>query len=232
MRFSAFARGPANRQHRPMPLATLELPDADVALDATWLATDVADALFSALQHAVPWQVHRIRLFGREVDSPRLSCWIGDPGAAYAYSGARFEPQPWPAALHPLRACLRDELGVDFNSVLANLYRDGRDRMGWHSDNERELGTEPVIASVSLGAARRFVFKHRDTALKREVILPHGSLLRMSGRTQAHYRHALPATSRSVGPRINQTFRRIATEQEPRLISRLSRLRADSPHRR
>ena len=194
-----------------MPMVAVELPDADVALDAAWLAADAADALFSELRTAVAWQVHRIRLFGRDVDSPRLSCWIGDPGTAYTYSGARFEPQPWPVALRPILARLRRDLGVDFNSVLANLYRDGRDRMGWHSDNERELGAHPVIASLSLGAMRRFVFKHRDQpSLKRELLLPHGSLLRMSGATQAHYRHALPATARTVGARINLTFRRIA----------------------
>jgi alkylated DNA repair dioxygenase AlkB len=195
-----------------MPLVAIELPDADVAIDATWLAADAADALFSALLAEVSWEVHRIRLFGREVDSPRLSCWIGDPGTVYTYSGTRFVPNHWPPALVPLRARLRRELDVDFNSVLANLYRDGRDRMGWHSDNEPELGAAPVIASVSLGAERRFVFKHRDQPLlKRDITLPHGSLLRMSGRTQSLYRHALPATTRRVGARINLTFRRIAT---------------------
>lgn len=195
-----------------MPLATIELPDAEVALDAAWLSIDDADALFDALRATVPWAVHRIRLFGREVDSPRLSCWIGDPGTAYRYSGARFEPNGWPAALVPMRERLRRELDVDFNSVLANLYRGGSDRMGWHADNEPELGADPVIASLSLGAARRFVLKHRrQPSLKRDIVLPHGSLLRMSGPTQANYRHALPATARSVGPRINLTFRRIIT---------------------
>jgi alkylated DNA repair dioxygenase AlkB len=191
----------------------LELPDADVAMDATWLPPGEADALFDALHAGIPWIVHRIRLFGRQVDSPRLSCWIGDPDATYTYSGTRFAPQPWPVALRPIRARLQRELGVDFNSVLANLYRDGRDRMGWHSDNERELGLRPVIASVSLGAPRRFVFRHRaQPSLKREVVLPDGSLLLMSGETQANYRHALPATARSVGARINLTFRRITVQ--------------------
>ncbi|HLM54443.1 MAG TPA: alpha-ketoglutarate-dependent dioxygenase AlkB, partial [Pseudoxanthomonas sp.] len=97
-----------------------------------------------------------------------------------------------------------------FNSVLANLYRSGRDAMGWHSDDERELGPEPVIASLSLGAARRFVLKSRhDPTLKREFVLPHGSLLVMAGQTQRHYRHCLPRTAKPTGERINLTFRQV-----------------------
>ena len=113
---------------------------ADVALDPAWLPRVQADALFADLLTAIPWDTHRIRLFGREVDSPRRSCWIGDPDAAYTYSGTRFLPRPWPAALRPVRERLARELGVDFNSVLANFYRDGRDYMGWHGDAEAELG--------------------------------------------------------------------------------------------
>jgi alkylated DNA repair dioxygenase AlkB len=106
---------------------------------------------------------------------------------------------------------LAGELRVDFNSVLANLYRDGRDSMGWHSDDEPELGAQPVIASLSLGSTRRFVLKHRrDPSRKFALELPHGSLLLMRGATQANYRHALPRTARPVGPRINLTFRRIS----------------------
>jgi alkylated DNA repair dioxygenase AlkB len=193
-----------------MPLTPLALPGAELALDPHWLDGAAADALFAALLADVPWETHRIRLFGREVDSPRRSCWIGDPDASYRYSGVRFAPRSWPRALLPIRARLREELGIGFNSVLANLYRDGRDRMGWHRDDERELGQRPVIASVSLGAARRFVLKQRsDPRVSRAITLPHGSLLLMAGDTQAHYRHALPATAKAVGPRINLTFRRI-----------------------
>jgi alkylated DNA repair dioxygenase AlkB len=194
-----------------MPLSPIALPDAKLALDPTWLRGGEADRLLADLLVTIPWQVHRIRLFGREVDSPRLSCWIGDPDAVYTYSGTRFEPRSWPDSLMSLRTCLRRQLDVDFNSVLGNLYRDGRDRMGWHSDNERELGPAPVIASVSLGATRRFVLKRRDDpSIKLALELPHGSLLVMAGNTQSHYRHALPATAKPVGARINLTFRRIA----------------------
>jgi alkylated DNA repair dioxygenase AlkB len=193
-----------------MALKSIDLAGAALAFDDGWMATSEADALFAGLRHAIPWEVHRIRLFGRNVDSPRLSCWIGDPDTGYTYSGAHFDPNPWPIALRAIRARLAGELCIDFNSVLANLYRDGRDSMGWHSDDEPELGAQPVIASLSLGATRRFVLKHRsDPPRKFALELPHGSLLLMRGATQANYRHALPRTSRQIGPRINLTFRQI-----------------------
>lgn len=192
---------------------------ADVALLPCWLAPDEAAASFTALRAAIPWETHRLHLFGRDVAAPRLSCWIGDPHASYVYSRTRFDPHPWP----PLLAALRDRLQLvcdaRFNSVLANLYRDGRDSMGWHSDDEPELGDHPVIASLSLGAERRFRLRRRlprtvkpgpaDTV---NVTLPPGSVLRMAGATQRLYRHDLPKTRSGVGARINLTFRWI----EPR----------------
>lgn len=190
-------------------MAARTLPDG-TALIPGWLPADEADGLFAALMAQVAWETHRIKMFGRMVDSPRLSCWIGDPGASYVYSRVRFEPRPWPAALAALRPRIDAAAGVAMNSVLANLYRDGRDAMGWHSDDEPELGPRPVIASVSLGGVRRFALKHRrDAALKGMLELPHGSLLVMSGDTQRLYRHALPRTSRVVAPRINLTFRQV-----------------------
>lgn len=195
-----------------MALMPIPLAQADLAFDPDWLPQLQADALFRTLLEDIPWEVHRIRLFGREVDSPRLSCWIGDPGARYAYSGTLFQPRPWPASLLPVRERLARACGVHFDSVLANRYRDGRDCMGWHSDSEAGLGPRPAIASLSLGAVRRFALKHRgDPARKLALDLPHGSLLLMRGGTQQHYRHALPRTTRVVGERINLTFRRIVS---------------------
>lgn len=194
----------------------IPLPGADADLWPQWLDGAEADALLDELRRAIAWETHRIRLFGREVASPRLSCWIGDPGAAYTYSCSRFEPRPWPAALAGLRPRIEQACGAPFNSVLANLYRDGNDAMGWHSDDEPELGACPVIASLSLGAARRFRFRRRrmrgepvqpgDTV---ELLLPHGSLLRMAGDTQRSYRHDLPRMRHLSGARINLTFRHI-----------------------
>jgi alkylated DNA repair dioxygenase AlkB len=191
------------------------LPGAMLGFAPQWLNQAQADALFEALRESVPWETHRIRMFGREVDSPRLSCWIGDADAAYTYSGTRFEPHPWPVALAEVRARLSIELdnpfnSMPFNSVLANRYRDGRDYMGWHSDNESALGPRPLIASVSLGATRRFLLKQRRQPTRKfELLLPHGSLLVMAGDTQRNYKHALPRTAKPVGERINLTFRRI-----------------------
>lgn len=189
---------------------SLPLPGAELALWPQWLGNDEADALLRQLRAAIPWEVHRIRIFGREVDSPRLSCWIGDADASYVYSRTRFEPHPWTPALSALRERLESACGARFNSVLANLYRDGRDSMGWHSDNEAELGRQPVIASLSLGAVRRFRLKPRGASTRGDVQvieLGHGSLLRMAGDTQRHYLHDLPKTSAAVGPRLNLTFR-------------------------
>ncbi len=189
----------------------IDLPGADVQWFPGWLAAPEAEALRLDLLAQVAWEVHRIRLFGREVDSPRLSSWIGDPAARYRYSGAEFRPHPWPEVLAPVRARLEAELGAGFNSVLVNRYRDGQDAMGWHSDDEPELGLRPVIASLSLGAPRRFALRHRqDKTLKRDIPLGHGDLVVMAGDTQRLYHHAVPRTARPVGERINLTFRRIS----------------------
>ncbi|MET4676118.1 alkylated DNA repair dioxygenase AlkB [Luteibacter sp. PvP120] len=189
----------------------VDLPGAEVDLAPAWLPRDEADALLASLLATLPWEVHRIRMFGRQVDSPRLSAWIGDADAAYRYSGTRFIPHPWPDSLHALRERVGAACGTSFNSVLANLYRNGADRMGWHSDDETELGAEPVIASVSLGAARTFRFRARAGGGPAVAVdLPHGSLLRMAGATQRLYKHELPARRRVDAPRINLTFRQVA----------------------
>ncbi len=187
-----------------------DLPDADVRHLAGWLPPAQAAALQAALLRDIPWEVHRIRMFGRLVDSPRLSCWMGDADARYRYSGADFLPHPWPDVLMPVRDRLQEELGTRLNSVLLNRYRSGTDSMGWHSDDEPELGPQPVIASLSLGAARRFLLRRRDDhAFKANYLLGHGDLLVMAGSTQAHYQHALPKSARVQAERINLTFRLI-----------------------
>lgn len=190
----------------------LPLPGAELSLWSSWLAPVEADALLADLLATIAWEVHRIRIYGREVDSPRLSCWIGDPDATYVYSRTRFEPHPWTPSLAALRARVEEACATRFNSVLANLYRDGQDSMGWHSDNEPELGAQPVIASLSLGAVRRFRLRAKRGEEKRHVQvveLGHGSLLRMAGDTQHLYVHDLPKTKVAVGPRINLTFRQV-----------------------
>jgi alkylated DNA repair dioxygenase AlkB len=173
-----------------------------------WLRSDEAEALAGRLADEVPWTVHRIRMFGRWVDSPRLSCWMGDPEARYRYSGALFEPEPWHPAIAALLPRLEAVCGARFNSVLLNRYRDGSDSMGWHSDDEAELGPEPVIASLSLGVERRFLLRMKDDhGTKAEFRLRHGDLLVMRGDCQRVAQHALPKMAGVVGERVNLTFR-------------------------
>jgi alkylated DNA repair dioxygenase AlkB len=164
-----------------------------------------ADRLFARLRDGIAWEQHTITLYARTVLIPRLTSWMGD--GPYRYSGIVNEPAPWPDALADLRKRLRNELGVDFNSCLANLYRDGTDSMGYHSDNEPELGWRPTIASISLGDRRRFVLRHRSTGERWSWNLGHGDLLVMRDESQSGYAHAVPKTSRPVGPRMNLTFR-------------------------
>lgn len=169
-------------------------------------------ALYAAIAGAVPWQQREIMMFGRSVLEPRETAWIGDPEAVYTYSGRLNEPVPWPEVLRALRARVSERAGEAFNSVLCNLYRDGSDSMGLHSDAERELGENPVIASLSLGATRRFQLRHRKRREgKLDIDLPSGSLLVMRGTTQHHYRHGIPKQPSVLAPRINLTFRRIVT---------------------
>jgi alkylated DNA repair dioxygenase AlkB len=166
---------------------------------------DNADQLFELLRNDIAWEQHTITLYGRTVPIPRVTGWMAD--AAYRYSGIVNEPAPWPEALADLRERLRRELGVSFNSCLANLYRDGTDSMGYHSDNEPELGPRPTIASISLGDRRRFVLRHRVSGERWSWDLGHGDLLVMRGKSQSEFAHAVPKTSRPVGPRMNLTFR-------------------------
>jgi alkylated DNA repair dioxygenase AlkB len=150
-------------------------------------------------------------LFGRRVAAPRLEAWYGDPGARYAYSGLAHEPLPWTPLLLDLRERVVDAAGGAYNSVLANLYRDGNDSNGWHADDERELGPEPHIASLSFGAPRRFLMRHRrDPSLRLELLLAPGSLLVMRGATQQCWKHAVPKTRAVTGARINLTYRLVA----------------------
>lgn len=195
-----------------MPLQPLPLPAADVLLDAAFLAPAEAAALLAELTAAVAWQQQPIRLFGREVMQPRLTAWYGDPAATYAYSGLRLEPLPWLPALQQLRTRVEAAAGARFNSVLLNLYRSGQDSMGYHADNEPELGPAPVIASLTLGATRTFRFRPRPGVPAQPLSLPltAGSLLLMRGPTQHNWLHALPKTARPVGARINLTFRLVS----------------------
>jgi len=169
---------------------------------ADFLEGSQADDLFGWLQREAPWREERIRLYGREVRVPRLVSWYGDAGLSYRYSGNQHVATGWPEPVAVLRRRLAGFAGTSFNFVLLNRYRSGADYMGWHTDDEAEMGSQ--IASVSLGATRRFVLENANGG-KDTIELAHGSLLTMS----AKVRHSLPRTSRQVGERVNLTFRRI-----------------------
>ncbi len=164
-------------------------------------------ALMALLQRELSWSQPSIRLFGRQVSIPRLQSWVGDPEAFYTYSGKRLSPLPW----HPVLATMADQLGqvvgAPFNSVLVNWYRDGQDAMGWHSDDEPELGPRPTIAMLSLGAQRELRFRQKDRRDSFNLALPHTSLLVMAGRLQSLWQHELPRRRRVKEARLSLTFR-------------------------
>lgn len=181
--------------------------DGSARLIPNFIGWPEATDIFEKLRSEIPWGAHHLVLFGKKMNEPRLSAWVADPGVAYAYSGVERAPEPWTPTLERLRLLCETATGATFNSVLANLYRTGDDSMGWHADDEPELGTNPVIASLSFGAERRFDFKHRNSGEATSVVLPHGSLLVMSGASQACWKHRIAKTKRVDAARINLTYR-------------------------
>jgi len=184
---------------------------ADIEYVPRFLRQEETNVLIEALKSEVPWSQPEVRIFGRFSPSPRLSAWYGDQHAVYRYSGLTNFPFPWLPWLHELRRRIEHYTQDSFNSVLLNFYRGGSDGMGWHRDNEPELGINPVIASISLGFPRRFVMRHykRRDMPRLEVSPENGSLLIMRGQTQGLWQHAVPKTRMSVGLRLNLTFRNV-----------------------
>jgi alkylated DNA repair dioxygenase AlkB len=184
------------------------MPDADIVFYHDFFSVMESDMFFEELLAHSVWKQEHIRLWGRTIALPRLTAWYGDAEKSYTYSGLTVHPHPWTPTLLAIKRRIEMVAEARFNSVLLNLYRDGRDSVSWHSDDEPELGQNPVIGSVSFGAIRRFQFKHKDISTHRTSIdLPHGSLLLMQGATQQYWLHRLPKTTRSCGARINLTFR-------------------------
>ena len=197
--------------------------DGEAVLEEGWLLPEAGAALMDELVSHLDWAQEHARFGAKVIALPRLTAWYGDVG--YAYSGVYHPPSPWPVPLARLRDRLGGPSGPEAgsgastgpraqrpNSVLVNYYRSGTDSMGWHSDDEPSLGHEPTIWSVSLGATRRFVLRHRVSGHKVAVDLPHGSLLVMAGACQRCWQHAVPKVARPVGPRLNLTFRVTAPE--------------------
>jgi alkylated DNA repair dioxygenase AlkB len=193
-------------------------PGADLEFHPRFLAGDEAARAFARLESLVRWRQDHIRIHGKVIALPRLTAWYGEAGVRYAYSGIAMEALPWDGPLRALAARVADASNARFNSVLLNLYRDGNDGVSWHSDNEPELGAEPVIASLSLGAPRLFQLRHRDYRRNglpvEEFQLASGSLLVMRGSTQRLWQHRLPRRpGQPCGRRINLSFRWIERER-------------------
>jgi alkylated DNA repair dioxygenase AlkB len=183
------------------------LQDGELVYSPQFFMEPEADGYFHALMEKIHWQQESMMMYGKPVLFPRLMAWYGDTGSSYAFSGKTYTPQAWTDELLKIKDRIEPTAGVRFNSVLLNRYRSGKDSMGWHADDEPELGRNPVIASVNLGATRRFLLRHVKAGLKYELELRHGSLLVMSGALQHHWQHQVPKTARVSGERINLTFR-------------------------
>lgn len=183
--------------------------DGSAVLIPQFLSIEDADQMFNELITTERWEERDLIMFGKPVREPRLSTWHAEAHITYTYSGSLRTPLPWTPTLHRLRELCELQTEHTFNGLLVNCYRDGSDHMGWHSDNEPCNGPEPLIASVSLGAERRFDLRHRETNEVISASLPHGSLLVMSGLSQKCWKHRIPKSAQVKTPRINLTFRHL-----------------------
>ena len=188
----------------------LPLKDAEIYFYPNFLTENVADRYCKSLQQDVTWQQDSIKIFGKTLPQPRLTALFADNGKSYSYSRITMHPQPFSPELAEIKEKVEKKTNTEFTTCLLNYYRDGKDSMGWHSDDEKELGRNPVIASLNLGAPRMFHLKHRnDGQLRFKLTLLNGSLLLMKGPTQHFWHHQVPKTGKKTAPRINLTFRRI-----------------------
>ncbi|BAZ91628.1 putative alkylated DNA repair protein [Raphidiopsis curvata NIES-932] len=182
--------------------------DGNVILYPDFFSVEQSNQLFCELYGNIKWKQEIIHLFGKKMPIPRLTAWYGDEGKSYTYSGIEQHPESWNPTLKFIKSKIEEIVPVRFNSVLINLYRDGKDTMGWHSDDEPELGKNPLIASISFGATRRFYLRHKyDKNQKNVIDLESGSVLLMQDQTQHFWQHKIGKTVKKVQPRINLTFR-------------------------
>lgn len=191
------------------PTVNLLPYDGTVNYHGPILSSAEADRYLAALLANVPWKHDELVIFGRSIVTTREVAWFGDAGCAYTYSGRTKQAQPWTAELRELKTLVEKFTQCTYNSCLANLYHDGSEGMSWHSDDEKELAPRATIASLSLGAERKFSFRHKRTQETTSLLLAHGSLLAMRDTTQLHWLHALPKGKKIATPRINLTFRTI-----------------------
>ncbi|MDT0648082.1 alpha-ketoglutarate-dependent dioxygenase AlkB [Zunongwangia sp. F260] len=187
----------------------IDLPEAELLYFPHFFFETKADAYFEKLLSDIEWRQEKIRLFGKEVLQPRLTALYANNNKTYTYSGLTLQPENFSEELLQIKTAVEKVCTVNFSTCLLNLYRSGQDSMGWHADDEKELGVNPEIASVSFGVERIFHFKHKTENQKHKLILKHGSLLIMRGSTQHFWKHQLPKSRKDIGSRINLTFRKI-----------------------
>jgi len=191
-------------------LLAFSLNNATIDYKEDFLSVNESLQMYESFVSDVQWVHREIMIFGKRIKEPRLTAWYGDEEASYKYSGIELKPLPWYPKLLDLKKRIETFTEQPFNSVLFNWYRDGNDSMGWHSDDEKELGLNPVIASLSLGEARDFQFRRKDDHnVKKQITLKSGSLLVMSGEMQTYWQHQTPKRKRINEGRINLTFRKI-----------------------
>lgn len=194
----------------PKEKIILPLPDAIFEYYPNFFTNDEAEALFKKIHDETKWQHDEITIFGKKIAQPRLTCLFGNEGKPYSYSGITMHPNPWNPTLVYIKEKIEAIAQQYFTTVLANLYRNEKDSNGWHADNEKELGRNPIIASVSFGEMRKFQLKHNNNPdAKLTLNLSHGSLLLMKEGSQIHYKHQIPKATQSKKDRINLTFRTI-----------------------
>jgi len=187
------------------------LEDGEVWYMPNFMPLSVANNYFKKLLETINWKQEQIKMYGKVHDVPRKTAWYGYEGFSYKYSGILCDPDPWTEELLEIKKVIEHFIPTEnFNSVLLNHYRDGNDKVGWHADDEAGLGINPTIASVSLGATRRFDLKHKTKSnQKLQLELPTGSLVIMIGALQHHWLHQIPVQKKIYQPRINLTFRTI-----------------------
>ncbi len=189
----------------------IKIPDGKVTFHQGFFNLEESHRLMQSLIKTIEWTQDEVVVYGKRHKIPRLNAWYGDDGKVMKYSGLTLEPKQWTKELIEIKSRIEKVTGTNFNSCLLNYYRDGKDGMGWHQDNEKELGKNPIIASVTFGEARPFQLKHISNKKLKKVDIPlsNGSLLIMAGETQHHWKHQIPKTTKQIGERINLTFRTI-----------------------
>ena len=198
---------PVSGNIESFPIGLTKIENGEIQFYPNFFTKSESDILLKALKDNIKWKQESMNMYGRRIDFPRLTAWYGDNDKPYSFSGITLQPHAWNEEILQIKEKIEPSSGVVFNSVLLNLYRSGNDSISWHTDAEKELGLNPIIASVNFGATRKFQLRHIKTKEKLEIELTHGSLLIMQGELQHFWQHQVPKTSKPVSERINLTFR-------------------------